>query len=216
MRKTKYLLGAVLALCLMAFSAQAASADSLATSGAWTPVPPATLGTGTSSGTGQHTFTIAGGNLVVRCTQASTQGTIVNAHTATVNMNYTNCSVTIAGIARPATVVDACNWTVTLTHGSYDPITGSSSGTITTCGTTTITVPSINCVVSVGSTTVPGTGQNLQNGVAQPSPANQLRLTPNATNVAWSQNGNCPGVPLTGTDGTYSGVTIAPGIWVVP
>lgn len=198
-------------ICGLGIAAPAAFADTFAGTAAWHLAS----GTGTGAGTGIHAFSIAGGNLVSRCTQANDQGMMLNGHTARTRMRYSGCLVRIAGIDRPATVTPACDWTLTLTHGSYNSITGSSFGTVTSCGTTTISVPSIACSVTVPSTIGPVSMQNLQNGTAQASPANQLRVTANVSAIHWAQTG-CPGVPANGTDGLYSGTSVQSGLVVWP
>lgn len=103
MHKTKFFLGAALALCLMAFSAQAATAQTI-------NGPAAISATNTGPAAGSHVFSI-GGTLVVTCTSMTAAGSH-NGSVATFLPGYTGCTANIGGIPFPATVTvnQNCSW----------------------------------------------------------------------------------------------------------
>lgn len=205
MRKTKFFLGAALALCLMAFSAPTAQAQTLA------PGVGSTF-SGTSAGTPSpvQVFTI-GTALRAECSVVTNTGTILTATTARVAMNYQNCRVRITGLWFNATVT-ACNpWIVTVT-GWVTP--GSvATGTLTLCNSTVITLSGSPCVVTVGSQVVGPAGVIARNTPVG-GPYTGVRIEASATGISYTSSG-CPGVPTSGTNATYSGHKQETGVWVV-
>lgn len=126
MRKTKFLFGVLAALCLMAFSAQAAQAVPIfgaspfnASNAAGTPAA------------GNHVFSV-GGSLVVTCTTMTvTNGTHTGAGgTANVSPAYSGCTANLGGVPFPASVAlrPGCSWTLTAT--SFNAATGAGAGTL--------------------------------------------------------------------------------------
>jgi len=222
MRKTKVLFALLAAFCFTAVSAQSASALSI---------------TGATPFTGQQVsanqvFNI-GTAVRVTCTHATiTNGTLgpntiggPSTNMATFTIAYHNnvttpprpCTAVIAGITVNATVTVTCQWSIVPTSFT----SGSGVGWIRVC-TTTITLSSFGCVITVPTQTITsgGTYQNLT------SP-NRVRVTVNipggaTPGVNWTQNGSCPGLPASATSTTpaqyagYQGTIDANGLQVIP
>lgn len=220
MRKTKFLFGVLAALCFMAFTASSASAFGV--SGA-APFPNFT-GSNTGPAVGAHTFTIAGGGLVVTCTTVNNSGTSpaapVDTHghrtTASFTMAYTGCTTNLGGPVIPTTVTVNCAWTATINNPT-NIFTGASpwtsNGTLSTNCNTTISLNGTACVVTVPPTTKAINGQNYNAAGTAPAVTGSLVITAAITGVNWTQTG-CP-IPPSGADGTYSGKKWERNIWVV-
>jgi len=239
MHKTKFLFGVLAALCFMAFSASAASAQGIGGTNAPTFAGSPDFNF-SNAGVGSHTFT--GGGLTVTCTTVSAPGEVDTAgpldphghyRRATFNIAFSGCTANIAGLNFPATVVPNCTWAATINPGTVGPpyspspgfntATGASTGTVSTgnwngcAGATVINLTGSNCVISVAPVTVAGTGQNLTaantNSPANGAPAG-MRLSVNAGGIPFT-TANCPIGPGTAT---YTGTvrdTTAPSIWVI-
>lgn len=220
MRKTKVIFSVLAALCLMAFSAQAASAQQIL------PGAGSTFsGDNTGPAAGAHVFTAFAGNLRVTCTTVRNTGTVLapvppatKATRANARMNYSGCTFRIGGITAPATVSTPCDWTATIT--SFTALSGASAGTLSTNCNSVITVGSVNCTITIPPVTVPITGQNYNAG-HMPTPPNagppvNLLLTANVSGLPWTSSAGCQalGIPAQGSDGTYTGRKYERGIWV--
>lgn len=232
MRKTKFLLGAALALCLMAFAAPSASALSIAPAGA----------TYSGNQTTNQVFRI-GTALTVTCTTARVgqapdpAGTLAanTLGTPSTNMGvfrvrYSGCTANLTGLNYPATVTTTCDWR--MAPSTFNAATGVSTGVLRTgpvtppatyCVRINLTGTACNVDIPDQVITAGITGQNVT-AANQPSPPNNpvgglwiiANIAGGASGINWSQAG-CPGLgagppPFAG----YTGTLFIPGIWVVP
>jgi len=212
MRKTKVLSTLLVATCVMAFSAQAASALSI---------------TGATPFSGQHvspqqSFNI-GSAMRFTCTNvAVTNGALVANTLGTPSTNvsrfsiaYSGCTATIAGITTPAPVSTACGpWDAAPSTISGAP--GSGTGRVRVCAT--ISIPGFfGCVITVPYQTI-SPGAIYQN-VSGAGVNVVLNIAGGASGIDWSQNGGCPGLPASASVGTfagYQGTIRANGLAVTP
>jgi hypothetical protein len=115
-------------VAVFAFAAISASAASAETKihGALQTTPDGTANlVGTEVG-GDHVFNVGGGIGSISCTNSEFHGHIAGKTTSpTITPTYTNCTFTLLGIPRPATVtLNGCQYTLT-THAFVDDNNGS-------------------------------------------------------------------------------------------
>ena len=170
-----------------------------------------------AASSGEHVFSVSS-NIKFRCNQARWTGTTANplGDTVSITAKYGTatgvagawCRYYVGGVFSATTVTPSAAWAMTAT--TYNPLTGVSSGTITTSGGTTFTTGT--CVTTLTS----GNVLPFQANDDTWSPAGPgLWLTINATGLHYTSSG-CSGfgIPATGTTMSASGVSYDPNVYV--
>lgn len=160
------------------------------------------------TGTNVGTHVMTAGGAPVSCAGASYSGNSpVSGATVQFRPTYSGCTATLAGIPFSATITAASDWTATPLTGT-GPFTGSISVLAPPTGNAlTIAVPAIGCAVYVNAQTL----STLTMTNAAPT---NVRINASVTNISYTQNGSCPGVPASGTTATYTGVVDIPNVTI--
>jgi len=177
---------------------------------------PAGTGFAAASST-EHVFSLSS-SLKFRCNQARWTGTTANplGDTVSITAKYGTatgiagawCRYYVGGVFSATTITPSAAWAMTAT--TYNPLTGVSSGTITTSGGTTFTTGT--CVTTLTSGNVlPFQGTNDTWSPAGPG----MTLSVSASGLHYTSSG-CSGfgIPATGTTMTTTGSSYEPNVYV--
>jgi hypothetical protein len=154
----------------------------------------------------------AGGAEVV-CDSAEFTGNTGNASTTYIpfHAEYDDCSINILGFPFNAEVTTHSDWRLHYTSG--DATNGVTAdvdildpgGSVTPV---TISVPDIGCTINI----YPQSG--LSHVQASNTTPTGVYIDATVSDIAYHTSGTCPGLPGTGTDGTYVGGVVIPGITI--
>lgn len=161
----------------------------------------------TGTNVGAHVMTASG--VPVSCSGASYSGNSpVSGATVQFHPTYSGCTATLAGVPFSATITAASDWAATPLAG-VGPFTGSISILAAPSGNAlTIAVPAVGCAVYANAQTL---STLTMTNVA---PTN-VRISANVSNISYTQNGMCPGIPATGgTTASYTGIVEIPNVTI--
>jgi hypothetical protein len=164
---------------------------------------------------GEHVFSMSA-NVKWRCNQVRWAGTTASPASDTVSLAATYGTATgvsgswcrwyVGGAFTAATFVPSANWS--LKTISYNPLDGSSTGTLTTSGGTAITMGT--CTITLASGSVMSTqGQNDTWSPAGPG----ATITISASGMSYTSSGCSAWGIGSGSNMTYSGQVYVPEIY---
>ena len=180
----------------------------------------APAGTGfTLANTTEHVFSISS-SIKWRCNQVRWAGTTANPESDTVSITATYgtatgvsgawCRLYVGGSFSGSTLTPSASWTLKVL--AYNPLTGVSTGSLTTSGGSAITWGSCTITISSGAV-LALEGQNDAWGPDGPG----LSLDAAGTGLSYTSSGcGAWGIPASGSTMTYSGSSYSPDIYAAP